>query len=63
MRADVDPWLDWYLDTGEPLGKAGGYAVQGAADVFITRVDGSISNVVGLPLARLIGLWAQLPSR
>ena len=42
--------LDWYLDTGEPLGKAGGYAIQGAGSVFISRVEGSLSNVVGLPL-------------
>ena len=42
--------LEWYLDTGEPLGKAGGYALQGAGSVFITHVAGSLSNVVGLPL-------------
>ena len=42
--------LDWYLATGEPQGKAGGYALQGAGSVFITRVEGSLSNVVGLPL-------------
>ena len=42
--------LDWYLNTGEPLGKAGGYALQGAGSVFIERVEGSLSNVVGLPL-------------
>ena len=42
--------LEWYLHTGEPLGKAGGYALQGAGSVFITHVSGSLSNVVGLPL-------------
>jgi len=42
--------LDWYLNTDEPLGKAGGYALQGAGSVFIERVEGSLSNVVGLPL-------------
>ncbi len=42
--------LEWYLDTDEPLGKAGGYALQGAGSVFITHVEGSLSNVVGLPL-------------
>jgi septum formation protein len=44
-------WLDWYLSTSEPEGKAGGYAIQGLASVFIGRVEGSLSNVVGLPLA------------
>jgi septum formation protein len=56
MRADVGPWLDWYLATDEPRGKAGGYALQGAASVFITGVDGSLSNVVGLPLEALAEL-------
>lgn len=39
-----------YVATGEPMGKAGAYAVQGQAAVFISRVEGSFSNVVGLPL-------------
>lgn len=53
FRRDVERWLDWYLATGEPRGKAGGYAIQGLGSVFITRVDGSITNVVGLPLEAL----------
>jgi len=50
MRRDVEPLLDWYLSTGESRGKAGGYAIQGAASVFVTQVSGSLSNVIGLPL-------------
>lgn len=50
MRGDVDRWLDWYLRTREPLGKAGGYAIQGGGSVFVTQLTGSYSNVVGLPL-------------
>ena len=50
MRSDVARWLDWYLSTDEPIGKAGGYAIQGAASLFVTQVEGSYSNVVGLPL-------------
>jgi septum formation protein len=51
---DIKRWLNWYLSTGEPRGKAGGYAVQGAGSVFVSRVDGSLSNVIGLPLRELL---------
>jgi septum formation protein len=46
-----------YVATGEPFGKAGGYAIQGLAAAFVERIDGSYSGVVGLPLfetARLL---------
>ena len=39
-----------YVSTGEPLGKAGAYAVQGRAAVHITRIDGSYSGIMGLPI-------------
>ena len=42
--------IDAYIATGEPMDKAGTYAVQGIAAKFIPRIDGSFSNVVGLPL-------------
>lgn len=42
-----------YWASGEPVDKAGGYAIQGRGAVFITRIEGSYSNVVGLPLAEL----------
>ena len=41
----------WYLSTGEPYGKAGAYAIQGHASRFIDWIEGSWSNVVGLPVA------------
>lgn len=41
----------WYVGSGEPADKAGGYAVQGLASRFVTRIEGSYSNVVGLPVA------------
>lgn len=42
--------IDAYIATGEPLGKAGAYAIQGKAAQFITKLDGSYSSVMGLPL-------------
>lgn len=41
----------WYVSTGEPADKAGAYAIQGLASRFVVRIDGSYSNVVGLPVA------------
>lgn len=42
--------IDWYVRSGEGMGKAGGYAIQGKAEVFVRFLSGSHSNVVGLPL-------------
>src|SRR5688572_18875414 len=47
--SDAD--IEWYVSSGEPMDKAGAYAVQGLASRFVTRVEGSYSNVVGLPIA------------
>ena len=43
--------VEWYVATGEPLDKAGAYALQGKGGVFVGAVEGSVSNVIGLPLA------------
>lgn len=53
MRALTDEEIDAYVQTGEPFDKAGGYAIQGAAEAFIEGIKGSFTNVVGLPLGRL----------
>jgi septum formation protein len=47
----TDSEIGWYVSTGEPAGKAGAYAIQGCASRFIDWIDGSWSNVVGLPVA------------
>ncbi len=49
-----------YVATGEPLGKAGGYAVQGAGAFMVERVDGSVTNVIGLPLVEVLEALAAL---
>ena len=52
----TDAALEWYLATGESYDKAGAYAMQGAAGVFVAAVKGSVSNVVGLPLTTVVEL-------
>ena len=60
----------WYAATGEPMDKAGAYAAQGIAALFIERIEGSFATVMGFPverfgeLTRKLGLlreWLQMP--
>lgn len=48
--------IDWYWLSGEPTDKAGGYAIQGRGGAFIERIEGSHSNVIGLPLVETLSL-------
>jgi septum formation protein len=52
--------LDWYVASGEAADKAGAYGVQGLASRFVERIDGSYSNVVGLPVARVYLMLREL---
>jgi len=56
--SDAD--CDAYWRSGEPLGKAGGYAVQGRAAAFITRIAGSYSGIMGLPLCETAELLKKI---
>ena len=49
-----DAEIEAYVASGEPLDKAGAYAIQGLASRFIPRIDGSYANVVGLPVTTVI---------
>lgn len=46
----TDEEVDWYVESGEPVRRAGAYAIDGLAARFITRIDGSYSNAMGLPI-------------
>ena len=67
MRAIAAAEIEAYLDTGEWKGKAGAYAIQETADRFVTRLEGSRTNVVGLPVELVAGLLGRegfhVPSR
>ena len=52
--------IAWYVESGEPRDKAGAYAIQGLASRFIPRLEGSYSNVVGLPVATVLQLLKEM---
>ena len=52
--------IEEYAASGEPLDKAGAYAIQGLASKFIDRIDGDYFNIVGLPVARVYRHWKSL---
>ena len=65
-----DAQARWYAGTGEPMDKAGAYAVQGIAALFIDRIEGSFATVMGFPVERfgelagrlgLLGTWLGMP--
>jgi len=52
-------WAKAYADTGEPMDKAGGYGIQERGGVLVEGIDGSYSNVVGLPMAEVVRLLVE----
>jgi septum formation protein len=58
-----EAFVEWYVASGEPRDKAGAYAVQGLAGAVVRRVEGSVSNVIGLPLAETLALLARVGVR
>ena len=60
MRPISEAQARWYARSGEPMDKAGSYAAQGIAALFIERIEGSFATVMGLPVERMGALMAQL---
>jgi septum formation protein len=52
--------IEWYVGTGEPLGKAGAYAIQGQAALFIAEIQGDYFNIVGLPIHLVLELARRI---
>ena len=60
FRALTDTEVAWYVATGEPRGRAGAYALQGAGAALVDHLDGSDTNVIGLPLAATVQLLRRV---
>jgi septum formation protein len=56
MRHFTAATIEWYIATGEPVDKAGAYAVQGLGGALVEQIEGSYTNAVGLPLAETLAL-------
>lgn len=56
FRAASEAELRWYVDSGEPMDKAGAYALQGIGAFLVERIDGSPTNVIGLPVPQTLTL-------
>jgi len=63
FRPLTDQEIERYIDTGEPMDKAGAYGIQGFGATIVERVDGDYFAVMGLPLNRLVGLLGTLGLR
>ena len=52
--------IDAYIKSGEPMGKAGSYAIQGGGASFVEKIEGDYYNVVGLPVGELLGVLSKI---
>ncbi|MCA1927244.1 MAG: Maf family protein [Calditerrivibrio sp.] len=55
--------INWYIDSEEPLDKAGAYGIQGRGSLLVEKIYGNYDNVVGLPVGKLLELFAKLGIR
>jgi septum formation protein len=60
FRTIKEEELEWYLNSGEPMDKAGAYAIQGKGGVFVKKIEGCYYNVVGFPLSRFVTLLEEV---
>ncbi|HAS10398.1 MAG TPA: septum formation protein Maf, partial [Acidimicrobiaceae bacterium] len=60
VRELTEAEIDAYVATGEPFGKAGAYAIQGAGGMLVERIEGSDTNVIGLPLTTVVRLAGEV---
>jgi septum formation protein len=51
-----DTEIEWYIQTGEPFDKAGAYAIQGVGTFLVKSINGSYTNVIGLPICEVMEL-------
>jgi len=63
FAAMSDEEIDWYVSTGEPMDKAGAYAIQGLGARFIEEIKGDYSNVVGLPIRLVYEVFVESLTR
>ena len=59
FRPMSDAEIDWYVDTGDPLDKAGSYGVQGPASLFVDHLEGNYFNIIGMPAPTLYEMLLQ----
>jgi septum formation protein len=58
-----DEFIDWYIETEEPMDKAGAYGIQGIGSLLVEKIYGDYDNVVGLPAGRIFEIFGKLGIR
>jgi septum formation protein len=60
MKPMTKKEIDWYVETGEPMDKAGCYGIQARGGMFVKKIQGSYSNVMGLPIEKMMELLKKM---